>query len=77
MRRIMVLLAVMALLMVALAMPAFAAPSTTANCVGQLAADLNQSSSFAPGAGGQAVSDDARAGGTSGNATLCAYGHNR
>ena len=74
MRRIMVVLAVTALLMVALAMPAFAAPSPTANCIGQMAVDFNQGSH---GAGGRAVSDVARAGGTSGNATFCAYGHSR
>jgi hypothetical protein len=63
----MLLLAVTALLMVALAMPAFAAPSPTANCIGQIAV----------GFGGQVVSNDAQAGNTSENATFCACGHSK
>ena len=71
MRRFVVMLAITALLMVALAAPAFAVASPTANCVGQLASDFNQS--FGPGAGGQEVSTVAQAGGTGDLATFCAH----
>ena len=72
MTRFLVMMAVTALLTVAWAVPVFAAASPTANCIGQLASDLNR---FSPRFGGQEVSSGARAGETSGNATFCA--HNR
>ncbi len=73
MKRFVMLLALTALLMVAFAVPAFAAASPTANCVGQLASGLNSSPFFPPGGGGQQVSETAKAGQTSENATFCAH----
>jgi hypothetical protein len=61
MRRIVATLAVMALLLAAMAAPAFAAakPGGKSNCVGEVASQLNQSE---PGSGGKLVSDVAREG---------------
>ncbi len=73
MKRFVMLLAVTTLLMVALAVPAFAAASPRANCVGQLASDLNRSPFFPPGRGGKEVSETAKAGATGELATFCAH----
>jgi hypothetical protein len=63
MRRIMATLAVMALLLAAMAAPAFAA-NPNSNCVGEAASVLNQphDPDFPPGSGGETVSEAAREG---------------
>ena len=68
MRRIVATLAVMALLLAAMAAPAFAAakPGGKSNCVGEVASQLNQPDvpePGPPGSGGKLVSDVAREGG--------------
>ena len=69
---VLAVLAVMAAMLVASAMPAFAAANPTANCVGQLASDLNRSPFFPPGGGGKEVSETAKAGATGELASFCA-----
>ena len=64
MRRIVAVLTVLALLMVALAAPAFAAASDGANCVGQFVSDANVMGAQLgnPGLGGQIVGSTAPGG---------------
>jgi hypothetical protein len=59
MRRIVATLAVMALLLAAMAAPAFAVANPNANCVGEVASQLNQPHvpEPEPGSGGEIVSD--------------------
>ena len=59
MRRIVATVAVMALLLAAMAAPAFAVANIKANCVGEAASIFNQDE---PGAGGQLVSEVAHEG---------------
>jgi hypothetical protein len=70
MRRFVLLLAVTALLVAALAVPAFATASPTANCLGGIASGFNQ---LSPGFGGQQVGEMAQRGETGELATFCAH----
>ena len=73
MRRIVATLAVMALLLAAMAAPAFAAANLggNSNCVGEIASQVNQPHGphSEPGAGGEIVSGVAREGGLGGAAS--------
>jgi hypothetical protein len=64
MRRIVATLAVMALLLAAMAAPAFAVANPDANCVGVVASQLNQPHGphSEPGSGGETVSGVAHEG---------------
>jgi hypothetical protein len=64
MRRVVAMLAVLALLMVALAAPAFGAASDSANCVGQFVSSANEMGAHLgnPGLGGRIVGSAAPGG---------------
>jgi hypothetical protein len=64
MRRIVATLAVMALLLAAMAAPAFAVANPNSNCVGEVASQLNQPHGpfSEPGSGGEIVSGVAHVG---------------
>jgi hypothetical protein len=64
MKRIVATLAVMALLLAAMAAPAFAVTNPHSNCLGEFASALNQphDPDYPPGSGGDLVSEVAREG---------------